>query len=53
MKTKDITKTDKTFIEQLREIRDKVNLNIKDLSLKELKEYLSKQKTLHQTDVWK
>jgi hypothetical protein len=53
MKTKDVIKTDKTFVEQLREIRDKVNLDIKDLSLAELKEYMNKQKTLHSTSVWK
>ena len=53
MKTKDVIKADKTVIEKLREIRDKVSLDIKDLSLKELKEYMNKQKTLHPTSVWK
>jgi hypothetical protein len=53
MKTKSIAKEEKTFIEQMREIRDKVSLDIKDLILKELKDYISKQKTLHQKGVWK
>ena len=53
MKTKNITKPGKTVTEQLREIRDKVSLDIKDLSLKELKEYMNKQETLHPKSVWK
>jgi hypothetical protein len=44
MKTKEINKAEeKTLIEQLREIRDKISLDIKDLT--------TKQKTLHPT-VW-
>jgi hypothetical protein len=46
-------KTEKTVIEQLREIRDKVSLDIKDLSFEALKEYINEQKTLHPIDIWK
>ena len=48
MKTKEIYKTvEKTLIEQLREIRDRISLDIKDLTTEQMKEYFSKQKTLH------
>ena len=53
MKTSIMIKTEKTFVEQMREIRDKVNLEIKDLSSTELKQYLDKQKTLHPIGFWK
>jgi len=50
MKTKEINKTEeKTLIEQLREIRDKICLDIKDLTTEQMKKYFSKQKTLHPT----
>ncbi len=53
MKTKEIIKTEeKTHIEQLREIRDKISLDVKDLTTEQMKEYFSKQKTLHSTSVW-
>jgi len=52
MKTNNLTQTEKTVTEQLREIRDKVSFDIKDLSIEALKEYLDKQKTLHPTSVW-
>ncbi|HEY4323093.1 MAG TPA: hypothetical protein VGN20_03885 [Mucilaginibacter sp.] len=52
MKTNNATKADKTVIEQLREIRDKLSMDIKDLSLADLKEYINKQKTLHPENVW-
>jgi hypothetical protein len=52
MKTKIKNKTDKTLIEQLREIRDKISLEIKDMTFEELKDYLKKKKTLHPTTVW-
>ena len=53
MKTKDKIKSDKTVVEQLREIRDKLNIEVKDISVEQLMEYLSKQKTLHPTGIWK
>ena len=53
MKTKEIYKTvEKTLIEQLREIRERISLNIKDLTTEQVKEYFSKQKTLHPISVW-
>jgi len=53
MKTKEIKKTEEiTLIEQLREIRDKISLDIKDLSIEQMKEYFSKQKTLHPKAIW-
>lgn len=33
MNTKDILKTEKTLVEQLKEIREKVSLDIKDLTM--------------------
>ena len=53
MKTKSDLKTDKTLVEQLRSIREKVSFDIKDLTLEQLKAYFSKQKTLHPPSVWK
>ncbi len=54
MKTKEIKNTEeKTFIEQLRDIRDKISLEIKDMTSNQIKEYFNKQKTLHQASVWK
>jgi hypothetical protein len=52
MKTKNIVQTEKTFVEQMREIRDKISLEIKDLTPEQLKEYLNSKKTLHPADVW-
>ena len=52
MKTKEINKTEeKTLIIQLREIRDSISLDIKDLTTEQMKEYFSRQNTLHPT-VW-
>ena len=51
MKTKETTKTEKTFVEEMRKIKDKVNLEIKDLTPEQLKAYLAKQETLH-TAIW-
>jgi hypothetical protein len=47
MKTKENKKAGKSIVQQMRDIRDKVNLDIKDLTFEQLKEYLKKQKTLH------
>lgn len=52
MKTKQNTSTEKTLIEQLRDIRDKVSMDIKDLTFEQLKEYLNAQKTLHAAKNW-
>ena len=50
MKTKE--KTDKTLIEDLREIRDKISLDIKDMTLDQIKSYLKGKETLHPTQIW-
>ncbi len=52
MKTKITEKAEKTIVQQLREVRDKINMDIKDMSLEQLKTYLKKQKTLHPTSFW-
>ena len=52
MKIKNENKTDKNLIDQLREIRDKVSLEIKDMTLEQIKDYLKKKKTLHPSSVW-
>ena len=52
MKTKEKKIKDKSVTEQLREIRDEVSIEIQDMSLEQLKEYLKKKKTLHSTAHW-
>ena len=47
MKTKE--KKEKNVMQQLRDIRDKLSMEIKDMSYEQLKKYLDKQKTLHRT----
>jgi len=37
----------KSMVKTLREIRDRINLEIQDLSTEELKEYFKKKLTLH------
>jgi len=46
------TKKDKNLIDELRQIRDKINLEIKDLSLEQLKQYWKTKETLHPTRAW-
>ncbi|MBE0638477.1 MAG: hypothetical protein IH598_08155 [Bacteroidales bacterium] len=41
------TKPEKTMIDELREIRDKISDELKDLSFDEMMEYLEKRKALH------
>jgi hypothetical protein len=38
---------EKSVMQQLRDIRDKISGEIKDMSFEELKRYLMKKKTLH------
>lgn len=45
MKTKE--KKEKSVMQELRDIRDKLSEEIKDMSPEELKDYLGRQKTLH------
>jgi len=42
-------KEKKPVIQQLRDIREKLNASIKDMTHEQLKEYLDRQKTLHST----
>ncbi len=53
MKTKVKRKTEKTLMEQLREIRDELSLEMKDMTLEQIKEYLKNKKTLHSDKVWR
>jgi hypothetical protein len=53
MKTKEITKKDKTLLEQLRGIRDKMSLEMKNMTVEQIKEYLSNKETLHPTAFWR
>lgn len=52
MKTNEVKKIDKTVIQELREIREIVSLDIKDMSIEQLKEYFSKKETLHPKWNW-
>ena len=52
MKIKAKSKTEKTTIQELREIRDRISIEIQDMTAKQLKEYFSKQKTLHSSKEW-
>jgi hypothetical protein len=53
MKIKEINRTEeKTLVEQLREIRDTISHDIKDMTTEQLKEYFSEQKTLHSAAIW-
>jgi len=52
MKIKDKIKTEKTTVEELREIRDKITLETQDMTVEQLKEYFKKQKTLHPAKDW-
>jgi len=52
MKTKNESKLDKSLLDELREIRDKVNDDIKDLTSEQLKDYLKNKETLHPKSAW-
>ena len=45
-------KKEKSVMEQLRDIRDKLSADIKDMTYEQLKEFLDRQKTLHPTAAW-
>lgn len=47
MKTKE--KKEKPAIQQLRDIRDKVSLDIQNMTFEQLEDYLKNKKTLHPT----
>ncbi|MFA5781196.1 MAG: hypothetical protein WC868_02885 [Bacteroidales bacterium] len=52
MKTKK-KKKEKSAIEQLREIRDKISLDIQDMTFDQLKKYVEERLTLHPTAAWR
>ncbi|RPI75640.1 MAG: hypothetical protein EHM47_02085 [Ignavibacteriales bacterium] len=57
MKTKErkktsSVKTNKSVMKQLRNIRDKISLEIKDMNYQQLKNYLDKQKKFFPKKVW-
>jgi uncharacterized protein YllA (UPF0747 family) len=52
MKTKKDNKKEKTLIDQLRDIRDKVSLEIENMNSEQLKAYLKKKELLHPTSPW-
>ncbi len=43
---------EKTMVEQLRDIRDKISLETQDMSFEEPEAYFNQQKTLHPTAFW-
>lgn len=49
---KTVSKTVKPVNEQLREIRDNISMDIKDLDHNQLKKYLRAKKSLFPTSVW-
>ena len=51
MRTKE-KKIEKSAVEQLRAIRDKINLDIQDMTFEQLKKYLEGKLTLHSKSVW-
>jgi hypothetical protein len=52
MRTKDKLRSNKTLLEDLREIRDKLSLEMKDMTPDQIKDFLKTKKTLHPTAVW-
>ena len=50
---KTLEKTDKTLIEELKEIRDKMSVDMKDMRLEQIKNYLKKKETLHPKQFWR
>lgn len=53
IKKEDIDKTEiKNTMEVLREIRDQIGLEIKDMKFEELQKYIEDNSTLHNKGVW-
>jgi hypothetical protein len=52
MKTKSKNTAEKTYLDRLREIRDKVSLEIQDMTPDQLKDYLAKKKSLRPNAAW-
>ena len=49
---KTIEKKEKSVNEKLREIRDQISMDIKDMDHKQLKKYLKTKKSLFPASVW-
>ncbi len=49
---KEKIKVGKSEIEQLREIRDKISLEIQDMTFQELQKYIKDKLTLHPKSSW-
>ncbi len=45
-------KKEKSAIQELREIRDNIGLEIKDMTYEQLKKYIEEKLALHPTSVW-
>lgn len=52
MKTEKKIKDADTSLQQLRDIRDKLSSEIKDMSVKQINTYLNNKETLHPKNVW-
>ena len=52
MNKKIITNEEKSTIDQLREIRDKIGVEIQNMTFEQLKEYLDKKSTNFPKKVW-
>ncbi|MDR2206535.1 MAG: hypothetical protein LBE36_10335 [Flavobacteriaceae bacterium] len=46
------TVKEKSLVDELRQIRDKINFEIQDLTLEQLKQYWKTKKTLHPSRYW-
>jgi hypothetical protein len=45
-------KKETSTVEELRQIRDKIGSEIKDMTYDQLKEYINSKLSLHNTSVW-
>ena len=52
MKINEKSQTENTTFQELREIRVRISIEIQDMTAEQLKEYFSKQKTLHSSKEW-
>ncbi|MBU2447177.1 MAG: hypothetical protein KJ666_16610 [Bacteroidetes bacterium] len=46
-------KKEKSAIQELRDIRDKIGLDIQDMTFEQLKKYIDERLTLHPTAAWR
>jgi hypothetical protein len=52
MKTQKQQTKGKSAIDQLRKIRDKIGLEIQNMTFEELKKYIEERATIHSKQVW-